>query len=82
MAKPKSDVTTTDDLTQDGVDGVDLSPTHDELVAGIEEHTDPDTNADVDAPKTVKVKSPSGAVTEVPESILDALLDSGYSKSK
>ncbi len=31
---------------------------------------------------TTKVKSPSGAVTEVPESILQALLDSGYTKSK
>ena len=32
--------------------------------------------------KTVKVKSPAGSVTEVPESILAALLDSGYSKTK
>lgn len=34
------------------------------------------------ADKPVKVKSPTGAVTEVPQSILDALLRSGYSKSK
>ena len=38
--------------------------------------------ADVESVKTVKVKSPTGAVTEVPESILDALLESGYSKAK
>lgn len=32
--------------------------------------------------ETVKVKSPTGAVTEVPVGILDALLASGYSKTK
>lgn len=33
-------------------------------------------------PSTTKVKSPTGSVTEVPEGILQALLDSGYTKSK
>lgn len=35
---------------------------------------------EVVAPKMVKLKSPTGAVTEVPEGIVDALLDSGYKK--
>jgi hypothetical protein len=48
----------------------------------VEEHTDPAVLADVEQPKTYKVKSPAGDVVEVPESILDALLDSGYSKTK
>lgn len=43
--------------------------------------TDQSVVANVDAPKTVKVKSPSGAVTEVPADIVDALIDSGYSKT-
>ena len=40
-----------------------------------------DDSAQQDA-KSVKVKSPTGAVTEVPEALVDALLESGYSKSK
>ena len=55
---------------------------NDEQAAKVSELSDPATAADVEAPKTHKVKSPSGAVSEVPESILDALLESGYSKSK
>ena len=39
-------------------------------------------NAKVTAPGYTKVTSPAGAVTEVPEGILEALLDSGYTKSK
>ena len=31
-------------------------------------------------PKMVKLKAPTGAVTEVPEGIVAALLDSGYKK--
>lgn len=71
--------TTTEDLT---ASAENPAPTRDELVAGVEESTSSDMVAKVDAPKTVKVKSPTGAVTEVPEGIVDALLDSGYSKSK
>lgn len=33
-------------------------------------------------PGSVRVTSPAGFVTVVPESIVEALLDSGYSKSK
>lgn len=77
MAAKKA--TTTEDLT---ASAVDPQPTREDIVAGVEENTSPEVLADVKAPKTVKVKSPSGAVTEVPESILDSLLDSGYSKTK
>jgi hypothetical protein len=51
-------------------------------LAQVEELSDPNMLADVDEPKTHKVKSPGGTVTEVPDSILQPLLDSGYSKSK
>lgn len=71
--------TTTDDLT---AEATDLSPTHEDRVAQISDLTDPAMVADVQEVKSVKVKSPFGAVTEVPEGIVDALLDSGYSKSK
>lgn len=37
---------------------------------------------EVSTPKTVKVTSPSGSVTEVPEGIVETLLGSGYTKSK
>ena len=77
MAAKKA--TTTDDLT---AAAEDTTPTRSEQEAQIAESTDSAVLAEVDAPKTYKVKSPSGDVTEVPESILDALLDSGYSKSK
>lgn len=82
MATKKA--TTTEDLTAEDLTAKaeDPTPTRDELVAGIEENTDPSVLSDVDSPKTYKVKSPAGTVTEVPESILDALLESGYSKSK
>lgn len=38
--------------------------------------------AEVQEPKYVRLASPTGAVTEVPEGIAQALLDSGYSKKK
>ena len=38
--------------------------------------------AKVDTVKYVKLKSPFGSVTSVPEGIVDVLLESGYSKSK
>lgn len=48
----------------------------------------PTTTADLAAPPVedatpgyVRVKSPAGYVTEVPESIAQALLDSGYLKA-
>jgi hypothetical protein len=71
--------TTSEDLTASAQDTL---PTREQLVERVVEHTDPSTLAKVDAPKTVKVKSPAGTVTEVPEGIVGALLDSGYSKSK
>ena len=77
--KRKSDVTTTEDLT---ASAEDPTPTREELVEGVVEHSDKEALVDVDQPKTYKVKSPLGVVTEVPESILAALLDSGYSKTK
>ena len=82
MATKKA--TTTSDLTGEELTATaeDPTPTRDALVEQVVESTDPDMVAKVDAPKTYKVKSPSGDVTEVPESILDALLDSGYSKTK
>ena len=57
-------------------------PTDAERVEQIAELTAPEMVADVQAPKTVKVISPAGFVTEVPEGIVGALLDSGYSTSK
>ena len=71
--------TTTEDLTKSAESP---APTLSERVAQVEELSDPAMVAEVEAPKTVKVKSPFGAVTEVPESIVDALLESGYTKSK
>lgn len=72
--------TTVEDLT---ASAEDVSPTREERVAGIEEATSPEMVAEVGDVKYVKVKAPfSGTVTEVPEGIVDALLDSGYSKTK
>lgn len=71
--------TNTEDLTKSAESP---APTLSERVAQVEELTDPAMVAEVEAPKTVKVKSPFGAVTEVPESIVDALIESGYTKSK
>jgi hypothetical protein len=71
--------TTTEDLT---ASAESATPTLEERVAQTSELTDPAVVADVEQPKTVKVKSPLGAVTEVPEGIVEALLESGYTKSK
>jgi hypothetical protein len=71
--------TTTEDLTKSAESP---APTLEEQVARVEEATSPEMVAKVDTVKYVKVKSPTGTVTEVPEGILDALLESGYSKSK
>lgn len=46
------------------------------------ENTADDVRATVEDGEYVKVKSPFGDVTTVPAGILDALLESGYSKSK
>lgn len=55
---------------------------NDDQLTKVADLTADENVAEVDAPKTVKVKSPTGAVTEVPEGIVDSLLDSGYSKTK
>jgi hypothetical protein len=68
--------TTTDDLRNE------QQVANDDQLEAVSELTDPATNAEVEQPKTVKVTSPTGSVTEVPEGIVEALLDSGYSKSK
>jgi hypothetical protein len=70
---------TTEDLT---AEATDLSPTLEDRVADIVDATDPSVVAKVDEPKYVKVKSPAGDVTTVPEGIVDALVESGYSKTK
>ena len=71
--------TTTEDLTNSAESA---SPSLDDLVAGVVENTNESAVADVKEPDYVKVKSPAGAVTTVPKGIVDALLESGYSKSK
>ncbi len=55
---------------------------NDDQLTKVSDLTQPETVADVETPKTVKVKSPLGHVSEVPEGIVAVLLDSGYSKSK
>ena len=71
--------TTTDDLT---ASAESPAPGLDALVERVSEATAPEMVAKVDDVKYVKVKSPAGSVTEVPEGIVDALLESGYRKSK
>lgn len=56
--------------------------TFEDRVAAIDENTADDVRATVEDGEYVKVKSPFGDVTTVPVGILDALLESGYSKSK
>lgn len=82
MATKKA--TTTSDLTAEDLTATaeDPQPTREELVEQVTEATAPEMVANVDQPKTQKVKAPTGEVVEVPESILDALLDSGYSKTR
>ena len=72
--------TTTDDVNDDkGSDGENKLPlTAEERLAEVESQSTPEILADVEKPKTVKVKSPAGFTTEVPEDIKQALLDSGY----
>lgn len=55
---------------------------NDEQIAKVSDLTDPAVVVDSEQPKAVKVKSPTGHVTEVPEGIVQALLDSGYSKTR
>lgn len=55
---------------------------NDEQLVKVSDLTDPAVVVKSDPTTTVKVKSPTGAVTEVPEGIVSALLDSGYSKIK
>lgn len=55
---------------------------NDDQLTKISDLTAEENVAEVEEVKTIKVKSPLGAVTEVPEGIVDALLESGYSKSK
>ena len=71
--------TTTDDVK---VDNDATPPTIDEQVAAVEENTDPAMIAKVEQPKSVKLKSPAGFVTEVPEGIVATLKDSGYTVAK
>lgn len=73
--------TTTSDLTTELEPGVDASPTREDAVERIVEHTDPKMVAEVKDVKYVKVKSPTGFTSEVPESLVAALVQSGYSKS-
>lgn len=68
--------TTTDDLRNE------QQVANDDQLEQVSELTDSAVVAKVDGPSLVKVKSPTGAVTEVPESLVDDLLRSGYSKSK
>ncbi len=69
--------TTTEDVTQN-----EQQVANAEQLDKVSELTDPSVVVESEDAKTVKVKSPLGHVTEVPESIVEALLDSGYSKSK
>ena len=51
-------------------------------VAQIEENADVSVVAEVEDVDYVKVKSPFGVVTTVPQGLVAALLESSYSKSK
>lgn len=68
-----SDVTTSEDVAP---------PTLEQMVARVEEHTDPAVVAEVKEPKYVTVTSPLGAKTEVPAELADVLKDSGYKTGK
>jgi hypothetical protein len=73
--------TTTSDLTTNQVeDGVSPSLTRDQMVERIVEHSDPEMAAEVKERKSTKLTSPTGFVTEVPDELVDALVESGYSK--
>jgi hypothetical protein len=73
--------TTTSDVTAPAVEGgVAPSLTREQMVARVEEHSDPDMVAEVKERSYTKVTSPAGYVTEVPDEIVDALVESGYTK--
>ena len=81
-------VTTDDVAVEATADDVPVE-TFEDRVAAIDENTADDVRATADDVRAtvedgeyVKVKSPFGDVTTVPVGILDALLESGYSKSK
>jgi len=57
-------------------------PTREEMVAQVEELSDPDMLAKPGAVKYITLRAPSGAKTVVPEGIVDALKDSGYKPVK
>lgn len=70
--------TTTSDLK----DGEAPDVSRDVITDSVSDLTDPAMVAEVEQPKTVTVRSPMGFQSEVPQSIVDALLDSGYTKGK
>jgi hypothetical protein len=73
--------TTTSDLTANQVeDGVAPTVTRDQMVERIAEHTDPEMVAEVKDRKYTKVTSPAGHSTTVPDELVDALVESGYTK--
>jgi hypothetical protein len=74
--------TTTSDLTAEEftAKAENPQPTREEMVARVQEHTADEMLAESADVKYVKVKSPAGDVTEVPEVLVDALLESGYTK--
>ena len=53
-----------------------------DVVVTTEDLTSEEAKAEVEDAKYVKVKSPMGAVSEVPVEIKQALLDSGYKVTK
>lgn len=73
---------TTDDVAVEATVGDVPVETFEDRVSAIDENTADDVRASVEDGEYVKVKSPFGDVTTVPVGILDALLESGYSKSK
>lgn len=71
--------TTTADLTSNA----DVAPpTFEDQIAAVGDLTDAAMLAKVNSLKTIKVTSPAGVVTEVPQDILQALKDSGYKTGK
>jgi len=73
---------TTDDVAVEATAGAVPVETFEDRVAAIDENTAADVRAPVEDGEYVKVKSPFGDVTTVPVGILDALLESGYTKSR
>lgn len=55
---------------------------NDDQLTKVSDLTATEVVVEAEAPKTFKVKSPLGAVTEVPEGIVEALLESGYTKTR